>query len=34
MTDERYAWRGNYNWVRLDPNVQPAHIFRIEVPRH
>jgi starch synthase (maltosyl-transferring) len=34
MTDQRYTWRGNYNWVRLDPNVQPAHIFRIEVPRY
>ena len=33
MNDERYTWRGNYNWVRLDPHVQPAHVFRIEVPR-
>src|SRR6266852_2265020 len=34
LTDERFTWRGNYNWVRLDPNVQPAHIFRVEVPRY
>jgi hypothetical protein len=34
MTDERFTWRGNANWVRLDPNVQPAHILRIEVPRY
>jgi starch synthase (maltosyl-transferring) len=34
LTDERYTWRGTHNWVRLDPNVQPAHIFRVEVPRY
>jgi starch synthase (maltosyl-transferring) len=34
LTDERFTWRGNHNWVRLDPNVQPAHIFRVEVPRY
>lgn len=33
LTGERYTWRGNHNWVRLDPNVQPAHLFRIELPR-
>jgi starch synthase (maltosyl-transferring) len=34
LTDERFTWRGNRNWVRLDPNAQPAHIFRVEVPRY
>jgi starch synthase (maltosyl-transferring) len=34
LSDERFTWRGNHNWVRLDPNVQPAHIFRVEVPRY
>jgi starch synthase (maltosyl-transferring) len=34
LTDERFTWRGNHNWVRLDPHVQPAHILRIEVPRY
>jgi len=34
LTDERFTWRGNANWVRLDPNVAVAHILRIEVPRH
>jgi starch synthase (maltosyl-transferring) len=34
LTDERFTWRGGSNWVRLDPNVQPAHILRIEVPRY
>jgi starch synthase (maltosyl-transferring) len=31
---QRYTWRGRYNWVRLDPNVQPAHVLRIEVPHY
>jgi starch synthase (maltosyl-transferring) len=34
LTDDRFTWRGSSNWVRLDPNVQPAHIFRIEVPHY
>jgi starch synthase (maltosyl-transferring) len=34
LTDQRYTWRGRFNWVRLDPGVQPAHIFRVEVPRY
>ena len=33
VNDERYTWRGNYNWVRLDPYVQPAHVFRVEIVR-
>jgi starch synthase (maltosyl-transferring) len=34
ITDQRFTWRGNHNWVRLEPNVHPAHIFRVEVPRY
>jgi starch synthase (maltosyl-transferring) len=34
LTDQRYTWRGGSNWVRLDPGVQPAHIFRVEVPHY
>jgi starch synthase (maltosyl-transferring) len=34
LSDDRYTWRGTSNWVRLDPNVQPAHIFRVEVPHY
>ncbi len=34
MNDQRYTWRGRSNWVRLDPHVQPAHIFRVEVPQY
>jgi starch synthase (maltosyl-transferring) len=33
LTDQRYTWHGSRNWVRLDPQVQPAHLFRVEVPR-
>ena len=24
-----YSWYGRHNWVRLDPQVQPAHILRV-----
>ncbi|HEX8968051.1 MAG TPA: alpha-1,4-glucan--maltose-1-phosphate maltosyltransferase [Chloroflexota bacterium] len=34
LTDERYTWRGNWNWVRLDPNVRAAHVLRVERPRY
>jgi starch synthase (maltosyl-transferring) len=34
MNDQRYTWRGRYNWIRLDPNVQPAHILRVEIPHY
>jgi starch synthase (maltosyl-transferring) len=33
LADQRYTWRGNWNWVRLDPRVQPAHVFAVEIPR-
>jgi len=29
LTDARYQWRGEKNWVRLDPHVEPAHVFHI-----
>ena len=29
LTDARYLWRGRHNYVELDPNVCPAHIFRV-----
>jgi starch synthase (maltosyl-transferring) len=34
MNDQRYTWRGNWNWIRLDPNVAPAHVLRVEIPRY
>jgi starch synthase (maltosyl-transferring) len=29
LGDARYTWQGAWNFVELDPNVVPAHIFRI-----
>jgi starch synthase (maltosyl-transferring) len=29
LTDARYIWRGRQNYVELDPQQQPAHIFRV-----
>jgi starch synthase (maltosyl-transferring) len=31
LTGERYFWRGEWNYVRLDPPVQPAHILRVHL---
>ncbi len=29
LTDETYIWQGEYNFVRLDPKRQPAHVFAV-----
>jgi starch synthase (maltosyl-transferring) len=29
LSDARYTWTGAKNFVQLDPNVMPAHVFRI-----
>jgi starch synthase (maltosyl-transferring) len=29
LTGDTYLWRGEYNYVRLDPSRQPAHIFLV-----
>ncbi len=29
LTDARYLWTGRRNFVRLDPQTNPAHVFRI-----
>ena len=29
LNDARYIWRGSANYVELNPEVQPAHIFRV-----
>jgi starch synthase (maltosyl-transferring) len=29
LTDARYLWRGERNYVELNPLIQPAHIFRV-----
>jgi glycosidase len=30
LTGAKYKWRGEENYVRLNPNVQTAHIFRVK----
>jgi starch synthase (maltosyl-transferring) len=27
LADERYTWRGEWNYVRLDPGYRLAHVF-------
>ncbi len=29
LTDERFEWRTEWNYVRLEPGVRPAHVFRL-----
>jgi starch synthase (maltosyl-transferring) len=29
LSDARYLWRGERNYVELNPAIQPAHIFRV-----
>jgi starch synthase (maltosyl-transferring) len=29
LSDARYLWHGNRNYVELDPRIVPAHIFRL-----
>jgi len=29
LSDARYIWRGRRNYVELDPEIQPAHVFRL-----
>jgi starch synthase (maltosyl-transferring) len=29
LSDARYIWHGRRNYVELDPEIQPAHIFRV-----
>lgn len=29
LSDARYFWHGDRNYIRLDPSVCPAHIFRV-----
>jgi starch synthase (maltosyl-transferring) len=29
LNDARYIWRGRQNYVELDPEIQPAHIFLV-----
>jgi starch synthase (maltosyl-transferring) len=29
VTDQKWVWRGRSNYVRLDPNQEPAHVFAV-----
>ena len=29
LSDARYVWYGRRNYVELDPEIQPAHLFRV-----
>lgn len=29
LTDERYLWQGSRNYVELNPQTSPAHVFRV-----
>jgi len=33
LTNAHYQWRGQYNYVELNPEVLPAHIFQIQATR-
>jgi len=30
ISDQRYSWKGEWNYVELRPNDMPAHLFRLE----
>ena len=30
LTGERFGWKGRRNYVSLDPQTRPAHVFRFE----
>jgi starch synthase (maltosyl-transferring) len=32
LWDEHYFWRGEWNYVRLDPQARPAHILSVQLP--
>jgi starch synthase (maltosyl-transferring) len=34
LTDARYLWRGTHNYVELDPQICPAHLFRLRRHSH
>ncbi len=32
LADERYYWRGDWNYVRLDPQAHVAHVLHVRLP--
>ena len=33
LSGERYFWRGEWNYVRLDPQDRVAHVLHVQLPR-
>ena len=33
ISSERYYWRGEWNYVRLDPDARVGHILHVQVPK-
>jgi starch synthase (maltosyl-transferring) len=31
LDDTVYTWRGEWNYVRLDPDVRQGHVLKIEI---
>jgi starch synthase (maltosyl-transferring) len=29
MTDDKYIWQGETNYIELDPHVMPGHILHV-----
>lgn len=34
LSDQRYEWQGEYNYILLDPQTQPGHVFRLADSQH
>jgi starch synthase (maltosyl-transferring) len=32
LWNERYFWRGEWNYVRLDPEARAGHILHVQLP--
>jgi starch synthase (maltosyl-transferring) len=32
LSDDRYYWRGEWNYVRLDPQAHAAHVLHVRLP--
>jgi starch synthase (maltosyl-transferring) len=30
LSNDRYTWQGDTNYIELDPHAIPAHIFRVQ----
>jgi starch synthase (maltosyl-transferring) len=33
LTEDTYTWRGEWNYVELNPETRPAHVFAVNRPR-